>query len=84
METPPAPPPGPPPTIPPPPDGPPPNLAPPAGPPPGQPVKPIMFEHEMYDLTDGNMLKRKDPSAPQTIEEMESLLESLGTYVQVR
>ena len=46
-------------------------------------MKPIMFEHDMYELTDGNMLKRKDPSAPQTIEEMESLLESLGTYVQV-
>lgn len=49
-----------------------------------KPVKPIMFEHDMYELTDGNMLKRKDPETPQTIEEMESLLESLGSYVQVR
>jgi hypothetical protein len=43
-----------------------------------------MFSHDAYELTDGDKLTRKADAGAQTIEEMETLLGSLGTYIQVR
>ena len=61
---------------------------PPGAPPPlkeeGATSKPTLFEHESYELQDGNKLTKKDPKSPQTIEELESLNEALATYIQVR
>ncbi|GMH86655.1 hypothetical protein TrVE_jg10699 [Triparma verrucosa] len=59
---------------------------PPGAPPPlkgeGATSKPTLFEHESYELQDGNKLTKKDPKSPQTIEELESLNEALATYIQ--
>ena len=56
---------------------------PPSGLPP-HPQKPVMFSHAAYELTDGDKLTRKEDAGAQTIEEMETLLDSPGTYIQVR
>ncbi len=47
----------------------------------GDPLKPPMFSHPAYSLVDGDKLTRNE-DADRSIEEMESLLEALGTYVQ--
>ena len=47
------------------------------------PEKPILFSHPQYELDDGNKLKRKEDAGEQTIDEMESLLDAMTTFVQV-
>jgi len=48
-----------------------------------KPQKPILFSHPQYELDDGNKLKRKADAGEQTIDEMESLLDAMTTFVQV-
>jgi len=46
-------------------------------------VKPLIFKHPQYVLDDGNKLNRKEDAGAQTVEEMESLLAGITTFVQV-